>query len=144
MIWPCRSPLALQAKLSADERTNLQRKPTGNLTAYDLYLQGRSLWEVHRQEENDKAVELFKQSLEQDPKFVLAYIGLADAYIDRVKRFHGADSWLDSAIDLCQQAIALDPKQLRAYTGLAAAFNLKGWFDRMGAPVRSALGTRAK
>jgi serine/threonine protein kinase/tetratricopeptide (TPR) repeat protein len=130
---------SLQANLSADERANLQRKPTGNLTAYDLYLQGRTLWEVRRPEENDKAVELFKQSLEQDPKFVLAYIGLADAYIDRVKRFHGADSWLDSAIDLCQQAIALDPKQLRAYTELAAAYNLKGWFDRMGGPVRTAL-----
>ncbi len=31
---------ALQARLSADERANLQRKPTTNLTAYDLYLQG--------------------------------------------------------------------------------------------------------
>jgi TolB-like protein len=131
--------IALKAKLSANERANLQRKPTGNLTAYDLYLQGRSSWEVHRQEDNDKAVALFKQSLEQDPKFVLAYIGLADAYLERVKRFHGADSWLDSAIDLCQQAIALDPTQLRAYSELAAAYNLKGWFDRMGGPVRSAL-----
>jgi serine/threonine protein kinase/Tfp pilus assembly protein PilF len=130
---------ALQARLSAAERANLQREPTENLTAYDLYLQGRALWDLHRQESNDKAIELFKQALEKDPKFVLAYIGLADAYIDRVKRFHGEDFWLDSAIDLCQQAIALDPKQLRAYTELASAFNLKGWFDRMDAPVRKAL-----
>ena len=130
---------ALQARLSADERASLQSKPTGNLNAYDLYLQGRALWEAHRPEDNDRAVELFRQALELDPKFVLAYVGLADAYIDRVKRFHGADSWLDSAIDLCQQAIALDPKQLRAYTELAAAFNLKGWFDRMGGPVQTAL-----
>ncbi len=130
---------ALQANLSPDERSNLQRKPTGSLTAYELYLQARAFWEDHRQEDNDKAIELFKQSLEQDPKFVLASIGLAEAYIDRTKRFHGSDSWLDSAIDLCQQAIALDPKQLRAYTTLASAFNLKGWFDRMGVPVRKAL-----
>src|ERR1700730_7086038 len=130
---------ALQARLSADERASLQSKPTGNLSAYDLYLQGRALWEAHRPQDNDRAVELFRQALELDPKFVLAYVGLADAYIERVKRFHGADSWLDSAIDLCQQAIALDPKQLRAYTELAAAFNLKGWFDRMGGPVRTAL-----
>jgi serine/threonine protein kinase/Tfp pilus assembly protein PilF len=130
---------ALQARLSVDERANLQRKPTANLTAYDLYLQGLAFSKVHRQEDTDRAVELFKQSLEQDPKLVLAYIGLAHAYIDRVKLFHGPDSWLDSAIDLCQQAIALDPKQLRAYTELAAAFNLKGWFDRMGTPVRTAL-----
>jgi serine/threonine protein kinase/tetratricopeptide (TPR) repeat protein len=130
---------ALQARLSADERANLQRGPTENLTAYDLYLHGRALWELHRQEDNDKAIELFKQALEQDPKFGLAFIGLADAYIDRVKRFHGEDFWLDSAIDLCRQAIAVDPNQLRAYTVLASAFSLKGWFDRMDAPVRKAL-----
>jgi len=131
--------LALQAKLSADERANLQRGPTENLTAYDLYLHGRVLWELHRQEDNDHAIELFKQALEQDPKFVLAFIGLADAYIDKVKRFHGEDFWLDSAIDLCRQAIALDSNQLRSYTVLASAFSLKGWFDQMDAPVRKAL-----
>jgi serine/threonine protein kinase len=130
---------ALQAKLSADERANLQRGPTENLTAYDLYLQGRALWELHRQEDNDQAIELFKKALEQDPKFGLAYVGLADAYIDKVKRFHGEDFWLDSAIDLCRQAIAIDANQLRAYTVLASAFSLKGWFDQMDAPVRKAL-----
>lgn len=130
---------ALQARLSDGERANLLREPTTNLTAYDLYLQGRALRELQRQEDNDKAIDLFKQALKQDPKFVLAYVGLADAYVDRVKRFHGEDFWLDSAIDLCQQAIALDPKELRAYTELASAFSLKGWFDRMSAPVRTAL-----
>ena len=130
---------ALRARLSADERADIQRKPTGNLTAYDLYLQGRALWQTHRQEDNDKAIGLFKRALEDDPKFVLAHIGLADAYIDRVKRFHAEDFWLDSAINLCQQAIALDSNQSRAYIALANAFNLKGWFDRMDGPVRTAL-----
>jgi eukaryotic-like serine/threonine-protein kinase len=130
---------ALRARLSADERADLQHKPTGSLTAYDLYLQGTALWQSHRQEDNDKAIGLFKQALEDDPKFVLAHIALANAYIERVKRYHGEDFWLDSAIDLCQEAIALDPKQPRAYIGLANAFNLKGWFDRMDAPVRTAL-----
>jgi eukaryotic-like serine/threonine-protein kinase len=130
---------ALRARLSADERADIQRKPTANLTAYDLYLQGRALWQIHRQEDNDEAIGLFKQALEDDPKFVLAHIGLADGYIERVKRFHGEDFWLDSAINLCQEAIALDPNQPRAYIALANAFNLKGWFDRMDAPVRTAL-----
>jgi eukaryotic-like serine/threonine-protein kinase len=130
---------ALRARLSSDERADLQRKPTGSPTAYDLYLQGVALWQTHRQEDNDKAIGLFKQALEDDPKFVLAQIGLADAYLDKVKRFHGEAFWLDSAINLCQEAIALDPKQPRAYIGLASAFNLKGWFDRMAAPVRTAL-----
>jgi TolB-like protein len=130
---------ALRATLTADDKTDLQRRPTSDPNVYDLYLQGLSLVEGDRPNDNDKAVELFKQASEQDPKFVLAYIGLADAYIERVRRFHGADSLLDSAIELCQRAIALDPKQLRAYTGLAAAFNLKGWFDRMNWAVTNAL-----
>jgi serine/threonine protein kinase/Tfp pilus assembly protein PilF len=130
---------ALQASLSTEQRTNIKQKPTDNITAYDLYLRGRTLCELHRQEDNDQAIELFKKALEQDPKFALAYIGLAEAYIERVKRFHGENFWLDSAISLCQQAIALDPKQLRAYTELADALNLKGRFDQMSGPVRTAL-----
>ena len=130
---------ALNARLSADERAALRREPTANLATYDLYLRGRALWELHTKDSNDKAIDLFKQAFGQDPKFVLAYIGLADAYIDKVKRFHEDDSWLSAAIDLCQQAIAIDPRQLRAYTQLANAFNLKGWFDRMDAPIRQAL-----
>jgi serine/threonine protein kinase/tetratricopeptide (TPR) repeat protein len=131
--------LALHAKLSTDQRANLRHEPTSNPSAYDLYLQAKGLSDLHLKDANDKAVDLFKQALQQDPKFGLAYIGLADAYIDRVKRFSEEGPWLDSAIDLCQQAIALDPNQLRAYTELANAFNLKGWFDRMDAPVSKAL-----
>ena len=130
---------ALRARLSTDERTNIRRKPTENSTAYELYLEGWTRLQMHRQDDNDKAAALFRQALESDPKFVLAYIGLGNAYLERVKRFHGEDFWLDSAIDLFQQAITLDPKQPRAYIGLAGAFNLKGWFDRMSAPVRTAL-----
>jgi serine/threonine protein kinase len=130
---------ALHARLSENERAGLQNAPTTNATAYNLYLQGRAQWEKHQQDANEKAIDFFKQALEQDPKFVLAYIGLADCYIDRVKRFHLDQTWLDSAINLCQQAITLDPSQLRAYTQLANAYNLKGWIDKMDEPVRKAL-----
>jgi eukaryotic-like serine/threonine-protein kinase len=130
---------ALHARLSEPERAGLRSEPTNSVTAYDLYLQGRALGDLHLKDANDKAVNLYKQALAQDPKFALAYIGLANCYIDQVRRFHQEESWLDSAIDLCQQAIALDPNQVGAYTELANAFNLKGSFDRMREPVRKAL-----
>src|SRR6201987_5285778 len=130
---------ALHHRLSTDERNHLRNEPTLNLSAYDLYLQAKALSDLHLKDANDKAVGLFKQALQQDPKFGLAYIGLAEAYIDRVKRFNGEGASLDLAIDLCQQAIALDPNQLRAYTELANAFNLKGLFDLMEAPVNKPL-----
>jgi TolB-like protein len=129
---------ALQAKLSSDERANIQRQPTGNLAAYDLYLRGRASYRLSEQD-NEKAIQSFQEALDRDPTFAPARIGLAGAYVERVKRFHGEDHLLDAAIDLCQQAIAIDPAQLRGYTELARVFNAKGSVERMAAPVKKAL-----
>ena len=130
---------ALQARLSADERANIQQKPTESVAAYDFYLRGWGLYQLYRKAENEKAIDLFKRALEADPKFALAYTGLADAYIESVQRFSGEDFWSDSAIDLCQQAVALDPKEVRGYTELARAFLNKGWDKRAHEPIRKAL-----
>ncbi len=78
---------ALQVRLSADQRASIQQKPTENLTAYDLYLRGQALFELFHEEDNEKAIALFRQALEADPKFALGYSGLANAYIERATRF---------------------------------------------------------
>jgi eukaryotic-like serine/threonine-protein kinase len=129
---------ALQAKLSGGERANLQRQPTANLAAYDLYLRARASYQLSNQD-NANAIESFQDALNRDPNFAPARIGLAEAYLERVKRYHGEEHLLDVAIGLCEQAIAIDPAQLRGYTGLARALNAKGAFDRMEVPVRKAL-----
>jgi serine/threonine protein kinase/Tfp pilus assembly protein PilF len=130
---------ALQARLSADERINIHHKPTENAAAYDLYLRGWGLYQLYRKDENEKAIDLFKQALEADPKFALAYTGLADAYIERVQRFHGEDFWSDSAVNLCQQAVTLDPQEVRSYTELARALLNKGWNEKAREPIHRAL-----
>jgi eukaryotic-like serine/threonine-protein kinase len=130
---------ALQAGLSADERANIKQKPTENVAAYDFYLRGWGLYQLYQKDENEKAIDLFKQAIQADPKFALAYTGLADAYIERVQRFHGEDFWSDSAVDLCQRADALDPKEVRSYTELARALLNKGWDAKAREPIRKAL-----
>ena len=130
---------ALQVRLTTDERDRIRRKPTENLTAYDLYLQGQAYYEVRRKEDNERAVELFRQALELDPKFALGYAGLANCYIDRNMRFGEEGFWLDSAIDLCHRAISIDPTQVRAYVVLARAFNCKNLFAEAGEAENKAL-----
>jgi non-specific serine/threonine protein kinase len=130
---------ALHVRLSADELASIQRIPTQNLTAYDLYLRGLAFYELHHKDDNERAIALFRQALEKDSKFSLAYTGLANAYIERVDEFEGEAFWLDSAIDLSQQAIALDPQQVRGYTALARAFSWKGLNDQANQCVRKAL-----
>ena len=129
---------ALRAKLSGDERVNLHEQPTVDLVAYDLYLRARAAYQISDQE-NAKAIQSFETALDRDPKFAAARIGLAEAYVERVKRFRGEDNLLDAAVGLCEQAIASDPAQLRGYTGLARALNAKGAIDRMDLPVKKAL-----
>jgi TolB-like protein/tRNA A-37 threonylcarbamoyl transferase component Bud32 len=117
---------ALKVRLSPDELKQIRRKPTENVSSYDLYLQGQEFYDQLHKEDNEQAIALFRQAIELDPKFALGYVGLADAYLARVSRFGGESYSVDSAIDLCQQAISLDPNQVRAYTVLALAFNFKG------------------
>ncbi len=121
---------ALQVRLTARERDQIQRKPTDNFTAYDLYLQAQAYYALRHKEDNEKAVELFRQALELDPKFSLGYVGLASAYIDRNVRFGEETFWVDSAIDLCNRAVSIDPTQARAYVVLSRAYVWKNLFEQ--------------
>lgn len=130
---------ALQVRLSAKEQTNLQSRPTENLTAYDLYLRGMAMWELRHKDDNERAIALFKRALEQDPKFTLGYVGLANSYIERNIRFDGEPFWLDSAIDLCRQAEEIDPNQARSYIVHARAFACKNMPNQAAELVKKAL-----
>ena len=130
---------ALQVRLSPNERDEIQQKPTDNVTAYDLFLQGRAYYLLRHKDDNEKAIELFRQALELDPKFSLGYVGLASAYIDRNVRFGEDAFWVDSAIDLCKRAVSIDPTQARAYVVLARAYGCKNLFDQAAETITKAL-----
>jgi TolB-like protein/thioredoxin-like negative regulator of GroEL len=130
---------ALQVRLSPNERDQIQQKPTDNVTAYDLFLQGRAFYLLRHKDDNEKAIELFRQALELDPKFSLGYVGLANAYIDRNVRFGEEAFWVDSAIDLCNRAVSIDPAQARAYVVLSRAYGRKNLFEQAGETITKAL-----
>ena len=58
----------------------LVRDATASTEAHDLYLRGRHFWNKRTPEDLKRAVSLFQQALEVDPKYALAHAGLADAY----------------------------------------------------------------
>src|SRR5258708_30949876 len=96
---------ALQVTLSSGQRDNIQHQPSKNMKAYDIYLRGKEHYERRQNSENEIAIALFELSIEEDPTFPLAYVGLANCYIERSLRFDGGTSWLDLAIGLCHKAI---------------------------------------
>ncbi|MBI5021445.1 MAG: protein kinase [Ignavibacteriales bacterium] len=72
---------ALRAKLSADEKLNIEKAPTENTEAYHLYLKGRFYWNKRRAEDVEKAMTYFQQAIDKDSNYALAYAGLAAAYL---------------------------------------------------------------
>ena len=71
----------LQAKLTGAEKQLIATQPTTDLTAYELYLKGRSLWSKRGGENLRQAIGFYEQAIARDPKYALAYSGLAEAYV---------------------------------------------------------------
>lgn len=70
----------LRAKLSGEEEQRLAKRPTTSTAAYQTYLKGRFHWNKRTQEGIEKGIDYFKQAITLDPRYALAYAGLADSY----------------------------------------------------------------
>jgi adenylate cyclase len=99
---------ALRVQILAKEVDRIERKPTGNTKAYSLYLRGRYHWNKRGLDDIKKAAEYFEQAINEDAKFALGYVGLADAYellsanwgIDLVSNHERAATMLARALQL--------------------------------------------
>ena len=70
----------LKTVLSPDEVKSIEKEPTNNVEAYNLYLQGRYLWHSFDRDDKDRSLEYYNRALEIDPNFARAYAGLAIIY----------------------------------------------------------------
>ena len=73
---------ALEAELSPGERARIGREPTRDVRAYELYLQGRHCLIRYTDEGLHQAIECFQQAIERDPRYALAYAGVAMAFTE--------------------------------------------------------------
>jgi TolB-like protein/Tfp pilus assembly protein PilF len=70
----------LRIKLTSDEEQRMAKRHTVNFTAYQLYLKGRYCWNKRTPDGFKKGIEHFKQAIDLDSGYALAYAGLADSY----------------------------------------------------------------
>ena len=109
----------LQLHVSTADKERLAKRPTDNPEAYQLYLQGRYSWNQRTPSGIRKGIDLFQQAAEKDPKFALAYAGLADAY--NFSNILGVLSPRDSspqAKTAAIRALELDPQLAEAHAAL--------------------------
>ena len=109
----------LQAKLTGAEKQSIAARPTSDLTAYELYLKGRSLWDKRSGDNLPKAIAFYQQAIARDPNYALAYAGLAEAYV--ILPFHTATAPRDAnpkAKTAALKALQLDERLAEAHTAL--------------------------
>src|SRR5436305_4184333 len=108
----------LKVRLLGEEKRKLDKKPTENLEAYNLYRQGRYYGDQVSEEGIKKAIPFFEQAIQKDPHFALAYAGMADNYVAAADAFIAPREAFSKAKEAVQQAIELDDTLAEAHTSL--------------------------
>src|SRR6516162_8287878 len=110
----------LQAKLTGSEKQLITAQPTSDLTAYELYLKGRSVWGKRSGDNIPKAIAFYGQAIARDPNYALGYAGLAEAYaILPAYTTTAAQDAYPKAKAAAVKALQLDDKLAEAHTALA-------------------------
>jgi tetratricopeptide (TPR) repeat protein len=117
----------LKLTLMREDKTKLVKRPTENLEAYNLYLQGRYFWNKRTAEMIRKAIDFFNQAIERDSHYALAYVGLADCYV--LLPPYGKTpvrEVLPKAKEAVSRALEIDDTLAEAHTSLASVKEYEG------------------
>ena len=113
--------------LSKGEELLLTRHHTDNIQAYQRYLKGRYFWNKRTAAGLQRSVEYFNQAIAIDPRFALAYAGLADAYALLVWQSElPKEEFIPKAKAAATKALKLDETLSEAHTSLGF---VRFWYD---------------
>ena len=118
---------ALLPNLTGEERRRVAKHYTENVEAYELYLRGRYFLDQRTPEGLAKSIDYFKQATEKDPRYALAFAGLADSSVVLAVRsdMPPRDSY-QLAKTAAMRALEIDDTLAEAHTSLA---NVRYWYD---------------
>jgi serine/threonine protein kinase/Tfp pilus assembly protein PilF len=110
---------SLSLQLSNTEKQNLAKHFTENGEAQQLYVAGRFHFGKRTVQGLRSAISLFRQAIQIDPNFALAYTGLADCYalLNWYEEPQPPDAW-NNAKQAAMKAVALDNNLAEAHASL--------------------------
>jgi TolB-like protein/AraC-like DNA-binding protein/Tfp pilus assembly protein PilF len=118
----------VRAIITPDEKMRIEKMPTGDLEAYDLFLKGRDLLHQGGHENLLKAIEYFKKAVERDEEFALAYADGAIAYY-YLDIFQTEKKYLNKISSYADKALLYDSKQAESLMAKALVYMQKKEYD---------------
>ncbi len=123
----------LQVRLTEDSERQFAARRTADSQAYELYLLARYYAQQLTPESTDRAVDLFRQVLNADPKFAPAYVQLAYGYLNQ-GYFRNR-----SVADVAAQMDPLIASALRIDDRMSAAYAVRGALRAIQSRTKEAL-----
>jgi adenylate cyclase len=108
----------LKIRLLGEDKKRLEKKPTENIEAYNLYRQGRYYADKLSEEGMKKGLGFFEQAIEKDPRFALVYAAMAETYVLFADVFIAPREAFSKAKDAALKAIELDDSLAEAHASL--------------------------
>jgi serine/threonine protein kinase/Flp pilus assembly protein TadD len=118
----------LRLKLTPEKQNALAKRYTENVEAYHLYLKGRFYWGKRTEESLNKGIQYFREAIENDPTYALAYAGLAEGYIPLGFYCHlSPKEAFPKARAAAQRALEIDPERVEALTVIGSVKCFHDW-----------------
>ncbi len=132
---------AIAPEISDVERKRAQRKPPGNLDAWDLYQRGLADYHSSTEEAFRSAIEQFDRVNEIDPTFAPAFAMAAGARIRYVLHFEPDDrrETLNQAREKGHKAVTLDPRDPLCLLNDGRVHSMLGHHDAAISKVEEAI-----
>jgi Tfp pilus assembly protein PilF len=113
----------LRVRVTSEDKTRLAKSSATNPEAYQLYLKGRYLGNQATAAGLKKSVEYFEQAIDKDPRYALAYAGLADSYsvLGGNWLYLPPNETIPKAKAAAKKALELDDTLAEAHAALAYA-----------------------
>lgn len=124
---------AIEPGLTGEDKRLLGKRYTTNADAHYAYVRGRYFWNKRTAVDLNEAIVHFNEAIAKDPKYALAYAGLADSY-SLLADYRGAPGLqsYDNARAAARKALELDDALAEAHTSLAYVSMYRDW-DWQGA-----------
>jgi len=112
----------IRVKLTPSEEARLSGSGAIDPEAYQSYLEGRYYWNLRTEEGFNKAIAYFRHAMEKDPRYAVAYAGLAQTYITQQGYgFVPPKQAFSQAKAAASRALQIDESLPEAHTALAVA-----------------------
>ena len=117
----------LRSNLSGAQKQQVTRQGTANPEAYDLYIKGRYAWNRRTHADLQAAIGYLEQAVAKDPRYAIAWSGLADAYSSFSTYGGEQNESYSKANRAARQALALDPSMGHPHAVLGSDYIEHDW-----------------